>query len=190
MKLKYVIYLLLIIIGISIVGISINRSDEALKKSEKIDQKEQDQNTEINLPSSILKESSNYNNNENELPIPNNLIPQSKNNTIFPKTNTQTPSTTTTTPTSKEITISMTDNSFSPSSISINKGDTIVFVNNGSNAHWPASNTHPTHEIYPEFDPRRPISPGSLWEFKFDKSGSWKMHDHLSPGITGTITVK
>lgn len=88
-----------------------------------------------------------------------------------------------------KITISIYDDGFSPSNTTINAGDSIVFINNGKNTHWPASNNHPSHEIYPEFDPKRPITPGSSWEFQFNKSGSWKMHDHLSPRLNGIITV-
>ncbi|MST04011.1 MAG: hypothetical protein EXS49_00370 [Candidatus Pacebacteria bacterium] len=180
MKLKSL--LLLIAVAIAIIGGSFiskykESSTETESKTAPIS------NNQVNLPSSGLPE----NDNQETAKQPTIKI---QNKTTIQPTDTQTPSiTTTTTSTSKKTTISMTDNSFSPSSISINKGDIIVFINNGSNAHWPASNTHPTHEIYPEFDPRRPISPGSLWEFKFEKSGSWKMHDHLSPKITGTITV-
>ncbi len=88
-----------------------------------------------------------------------------------------------------KININIDDNGFSPSSLKINKGDIVAFTNIGKNAHWPASNNHPSHEIYPEFDPKKPISPGSSWEFQFNKSGSWKMHDHLSPRFSGVIIV-
>ena len=90
----------------------------------------------------------------------------------------------------KKILMIMNDSEFSPSSIEINAGDSIIFSNKGKNQRWPASNTHPTHEIYSEFDPKTPIAPGSSWEFQFNKSGTWRYHDHLSPGIRGVITVK
>ena len=68
--------------------------------------------------------------------------------------------------------------------------DTVVFKNRGKQIHWPASNIHPTHQIYSEFDPKETIPPGGDWSFKFDKVGEWKMHDHVYPNFTGLIIVK
>lgn len=87
-------------------------------------------------------------------------------------------------------TIHIQDSGFSPGEVTINQGETIVFENKGKDSHWPASNIHPTHQIYPEFDPKKPINPGEVWEFKFSKAGEWRMHDHLNPQITGKIIVK
>lgn len=84
----------------------------------------------------------------------------------------------------------MEDNQFNPKNIQINQGQTVSFENNGKTSKWPASNIHPTHAIYPEFDPKKGIKPGEVWEFKFDKSGKWRYHDHLNPEITGEIIVK
>jgi len=87
--------------------------------------------------------------------------------------------------------VSMTDkNGFFPFSINIKQGETVVFENNGTEDHWPASAIHPTHQIFPEFDPKRPISPGDSWSFTFDKAGIWKFHDHLEPSFFGTINVE
>ncbi len=88
------------------------------------------------------------------------------------------------------VTVSMTDNGFQPNKITIPKDTVVTFVNNGKNNHWPASNIHPTHLIYPEFDPKRNIAPGESWSFTFDKVGIWKMHDHTYPNFTGSITVE
>ena len=87
------------------------------------------------------------------------------------------------------VTISMGDDEFTPRAVTIQKSTTVVFENVGENDHWPASNIHPTHEIYPEFDPGKPIQPGERWSFRFERAGSWNFHDHLHPQFTGTITV-
>lgn len=79
---------------------------------------------------------------------------------------------------------------YAPQNITIKKGDAIVFENKSDKYFWPASNIHPTHGIYPEFDPKDAVAPGSSWNFKFEKIGSWRYHDHLHPYITGTIIVK
>lgn len=85
--------------------------------------------------------------------------------------------------------ISMTAEGFEPKEVEIHAGGTIVFQNNDTRDRWPASNFHPTHSLYPEFDPQRPTKPGTSWSFKFEKEGVWRMHDHLFPHMTGTITV-
>lgn len=85
--------------------------------------------------------------------------------------------------------IRMTDEAYIPNKITVKKGTRVVFRNVGTEAHWPASNIHPTHKIYPEFDAKKPINPGQTWEFVFGKVGIWQFHDHLLPYITGTITV-
>lgn len=83
----------------------------------------------------------------------------------------------------------MDDNGFMPDSMTIKKGERVVFENKGKEAHWPASNIHPTHLIYPEFDPKNPIKPGENWEFIFQKVGIWRFHDHLFPDFTGSVVV-
>lgn len=79
---------------------------------------------------------------------------------------------------------------FSPNFVSIKAGTTITFKNLDRQPHWPASNIHPTHEIYPEFDPTQPIEANKSWSFNFTKEGEWRYHDHLHPEITGTIQVQ
>lgn len=86
-------------------------------------------------------------------------------------------------------TVNLTEDGFSPEEIAINKGDTIVFTTNRNQPFWPASNLHPTHGIYPEFDPREPIEPDKSWQFTFIQPGEWKYHDHLAPLYRGVIKV-
>lgn len=87
------------------------------------------------------------------------------------------------------VVIKMGADSYSPEQIKIKKGTTITFQNVDTSARWPASDLHPSHLIYPEFDPRRPIAAGESWQFTFEKVGEWGIHDHLSPYITGKIIV-
>ncbi len=86
-------------------------------------------------------------------------------------------------------TVLMKEDMFEPENITVKKGTIVTFKNEDKVARWPASNIHPTHTIYPEFDPLQPIDPGQSWSFKFDKVGIWKDHDHLIPSIRGVITV-
>ncbi|OGM96267.1 MAG: hypothetical protein A3B86_03950 [Candidatus Yanofskybacteria bacterium RIFCSPHIGHO2_02_FULL_38_22b] len=48
---------------------------------------------------------------------------------------------------------------FEPNNLTINKNDTVIFTTTKDKTFWPASDLHPTHGIYPEFDPRQPIEP-------------------------------
>lgn len=85
--------------------------------------------------------------------------------------------------------IEMTSNGFEPPSITLDKNSSLIFINKDKVVRWPASNVHPTHEIYPEFDPRKPIEVGKSWSFKPTKAGEWKYHDHLLPHMRGVIKV-
>jgi len=85
--------------------------------------------------------------------------------------------------------ITLTPDGFLPDTITIRTGETVTFRTTTGKIFWPASNIHPSHLLYPEFDPLEPIKPENVWSFKFKKIGSWKFHDHLSPYFTGVINV-
>lgn len=86
-------------------------------------------------------------------------------------------------------TIEITREGFSTTSLEINVGDTVVWNNTDTDPHWPASNLHPSHALYSEFDPLEPIEPGSEWRFIFERGGEWRFHDHLYPARGGVIVV-
>ncbi len=79
---------------------------------------------------------------------------------------------------------------YTPNTLSVKNGDIVIFKNNSKGDFWPASNPHPLHTDYPEFDPKKPIAAGKTFEFKFTKVGTWKFHDHLNPTARGAVTVK
>lgn len=88
------------------------------------------------------------------------------------------------------VVVLMNDEGFSPSEFSIKVGERVDFVNTSTvTEYWPASDLHPTHDLYTQFDPREPILPGSTWSFVFVKKGQWRMHDHLHPDKRGKIIV-
>ena len=94
--------------------------------------------------------------------------------------------------------VEITSSGFSPSTLTINSGDTVTFTNKDTAEHWPASAVHPTHVAYPEsggcigskFDACKNLAAGESWSFTFNQVGTWKYHDHLNPGTTGTIVVQ
>lgn len=85
--------------------------------------------------------------------------------------------------------VSITEDGFSPEEITIKKGQTVTWINETNEFRWPASDLHPSHTIYPEFDPRQPISPGRSWSFTFQKVGTWRYHNHLRPIDRGVVEV-
>ena len=92
-------------------------------------------------------------------------------------------------PAGKTWTVRMESGKFVPDALEIRVGDQVTFENHDTEPRWPASNLHPTHGIYPEFDPQEGIPPGGSWSFVFDRAGGWKFHDHLTPTLRGIIEV-
>ncbi|HYU64913.1 MAG TPA: hypothetical protein VEK36_01420 [Candidatus Paceibacterota bacterium] len=100
-------------------------------------------------------------------------------------------------PSSDSVQVQINETGFIPEEIEISKGTQVVFKNTGSRPHWPASNFHPTHTLYPEgggcigskLDACRGLAPGETFAFTFNIPGTWPMHDHLSPGLTAIIKV-
>ncbi len=86
-------------------------------------------------------------------------------------------------------TVEMVEGGFEPQTVTVDENSTLLFLNKDKVDRWPASNIHPTHDIYPEFDPQKPIPPGSSWAFK-PKKGNWKYHDHLLPHQRGVLIVE
>ncbi len=88
-----------------------------------------------------------------------------------------------------DVVITRTTNGFVPSTITIRKGQSVVFTSTVADSFWPASDFHPTHGTYPAFDPKRALEPGESWRFEFSKAGVWNFHDHLFESMRGTIIV-
>lgn len=90
---------------------------------------------------------------------------------------------------SQTIIITMTPEGFVPAETTIDNDTTVIFLNKDTRGRWPASNVHPTHNLYPDFDPKHTISPNDSWSFKPEKIGTWNFHDHLFPHLRGTLIV-
>lgn len=83
--------------------------------------------------------------------------------------------------------VTITADGFSPREVTLDTSSLVMFVNQDTSPHWPASNPHPHHNIYPEFDPTAAIAPGQWWLFQPQQAGTWHYHDHLNPHRKGTI---
>ncbi|HTK59608.1 MAG TPA: plastocyanin/azurin family copper-binding protein [Candidatus Baltobacteraceae bacterium] len=78
---------------------------------------------------------------------------------------------------------------FSPATITVKKGTTVTWTNEGSAKVWIASDPHPVHDGYPGLDSGTDIGTGASYSFTFEKTGSWGYHNHLNPLVKGTVIV-
>ncbi len=88
------------------------------------------------------------------------------------------------------VVVTQTNTGFSPQEVLIKKGGSVTFRNASDKPFWPASDSHPDHTRYPEFDPKKPILPGEEWVFIFDQAGPWRYHDHLAHEVRGKVLVE
>lgn len=92
---------------------------------------------------------------------------------------------------SQEVRVTYTSQGFSPKTVTVKKGDIVVFENKTGTSASVASNEHPTHLLYPEFDQWKTDQRGKTeFRFMFEKTGAWKYHDHLNSTMTGTVIVE
>jgi len=93
----------------------------------------------------------------------------------------------------KTVTITYGDNGFSPSEITIAKGSIVKFINKSRLPLWVASDPHPEHTDYPEFDSVHGLmeypDERDDYTFSFDKVGKWKFHNHSVSGYDAAETV-
>ena len=91
---------------------------------------------------------------------------------------------------SSPVVVSYTDGGFSPSTVEVAVGESVVFENSSSRQMWVASDPHPTHTDLPAFDSRSGVGAGEVYEFTFQQEGEWGYHDHLTPNHGGTVIVR
>ena len=91
---------------------------------------------------------------------------------------------------SEEIVVTKTDRGFLPSKVVINAGDTVIFKTEEGKEFWPASDFHPTHGQFPEFDPQRALASTETWSMQFTAPGVWGFHDHMDSQMKGQIVVR
>lgn len=89
----------------------------------------------------------------------------------------------------KHVSIVLKEEGFEPRDIRVSRGTRVTFSTTRQNKFWPASNAHPAHDVYPEFDPLKSLEPGESWSFTFEKAGVWGFHDHVRSYFTGTVHV-
>ncbi len=89
---------------------------------------------------------------------------------------------------SNTVTITYTDDGFSPSSSMVKAGGTVTVTNNSSRDLEFSSNNHPAHTDETELN-MDTLSPGKSGTFRVTKMGTWGFHNHLTPQDTGSLMV-
>ncbi|MFB6209296.1 MAG: plastocyanin/azurin family copper-binding protein [Candidatus Nanohaloarchaea archaeon] len=100
-------------------------------------------------------------------------------------------------------TVYYTSSGFQPSTITIQQGETVTWVNNASASMWVGSNRHPTHTRYAGTSLREhcqngdqissafdQCSTGDRFSFTFERTGEWGYHNHKNFVHKGTVVVE
>ena len=88
-----------------------------------------------------------------------------------------------------EVTVVLGEDGFDPDYIVVKQGTKVTFKTDTGESFWVASNNHPDHLAFPEFDPKEAIAPDESWSFVFDRVGVWPYHDHLKAFLGGVVVV-
>jgi plastocyanin len=104
------------------------------------------------------------------------------------------------------VTVHLTASGFSPATVTVKAGDSVTFVNDTDGQMWVASAQHPTHTAYDgnnlsthcaadytgeaPFDECESVNKGGTYTFTFDKTGTWKYHNHANASTFGTVVVE
>lgn len=87
------------------------------------------------------------------------------------------------------MTLSITSSGFSPAEVTVPVNGTVTFVNNDTQQHQPSSAPHPSHTEYPGLN-SPVLAPGQSFTATLTRAGTFKVHDHLNPGLRATIIVR
>jgi plastocyanin len=76
--------------------------------------------------------------------------------------------------------VAIKDNLFSPKTVTINKGSTVKWTNQGNRTHTVTFNTGSYDKL---------VSPGATVKRTFNKSGTFRYHCRIHDGMTGKVVV-
>ncbi len=124
------------------------------------------------------------------------VLVQSKSKTEAPTKTTTTPSAMEKSPSKEtevmsqtEDTVTLSDTGFAPATITVKKGDKVVWLNKSGDSATVDSDNHPTHLLYPPLN-MGTFKDGDKHELVFDKTGTFGYHDHFHPSRKGTVVVE
>jgi len=119
-------------------------------------------------------------------PVPST---QTQNPTTAPSAMEKSPSTEPEAMSQKEDTVTLSAEGFTPATITVKKGDKVVWINKSGDSATVDSNNHPSHLLYPPLN-LGSFNDGEKHELVFDKAGSYGYHDHFHPSRKGTVVVE
>ena len=93
------------------------------------------------------------------------------------------------TPTSQGATITYSDSGFSPSTVTVQTGGTVVIKNTSSHGLQFDSDPHPVHTNNPELNVGT-VPAGQSTTFTPDTKGTFGYHNHLNASQKGTLIVE
>jgi len=80
-------------------------------------------------------------------------------------------------------------NGFSPQTLTIKKGETVIWINKSGKDATVNSNPHPTHNLH-RFLNLGQFPSGSSVEATFNEAGIFGYHNHFHPDQRGTVVVR
>lgn len=89
----------------------------------------------------------------------------------------------------EEIIVTATDAGFSPKEIKTKAGTKVVWLNKSNGTITVNSDEHPTHRLYPMLN-LGSFGKNSSVQVVFDKTGTYKYHNHLNASQSGTVFVE
>lgn len=102
----------------------------------------------------------------------------------------------------ESVTVEYTSSGFQPSTVRVQQGGTVTWVNNNSGqGMWVGSDRHPSHTQYDgtsesqhcsggSSDTFDQCSTGDRYSFTFEKTGEWSYHNHRLQAHGGTVVVE
>ncbi|MEK7570358.1 MAG: cupredoxin domain-containing protein [Patescibacteria group bacterium] len=88
-----------------------------------------------------------------------------------------------------ETAVSVTAAGYSPATITVKAGTTVIWTNRSGDTVRVASDPHPTHTDLPGLESSN-LSNGETYSFTFTQVGTWGYHNHFSPTTRGTVIVQ
>ncbi|MFZ1987805.1 MAG: plastocyanin/azurin family copper-binding protein [Minisyncoccia bacterium] len=97
--------------------------------------------------------------------------------------------------------VTYTSTGFSPKTVTIKKGQSVIFVNKSGHSMWIGSDDHPAHTKYAGTE-RKAHCPdttgtafdqcgvGDSYTFTFQQTGSWGYHNHTGAEDAGMVIVQ
>lgn len=90
------------------------------------------------------------------------------------------------------VVISVNDEGFSPVQVSVKSGTNLTYKNTSGTKVQIASDPHPTHTANSEVtegDFVLEVTPGASATVTLTRTGTWGIHNHLSPGVRAKVVV-